>query len=120
MKKQISEKSSKKKIATKISNNPGQQKNNSDSAKDENENPNQEEMTEEEQLEEAKKASKGKAGEYDQSEMIKKMIIENVTKYTLIIAIFVTLAIGVIKVGPSFFAMISGLFSKLFMSAFGK
>lgn len=79
----------------------------------------QEEMTEEEKLEEAKKASKNKAGERDQTDMIKKMILENIAKYTLLISILVVLAIGLIKFGPEMMRFLNGVFYKVLMGALG-
>lgn len=121
MKKQISEKSSKKISAAKS---PSNAKNSQaaaatgDADKKEDQDSG-EEQTEEEILEEAKKASRGKAAEFDQSEMIKKMIIENIVKYTIIIALLVTFAIGLIKFGPAILAFFNGLLYKMMMAALG-
>ena len=74
MKKQISEKSSKKTLAKKLNAaaaknlQPGQEK------EKEGESP-EDEMTDEEKLEEAKKASRNKAAGQDQTEMLKKLFM---------------------------------------------
>jgi len=75
------------------------------------------EMTEEEVLEDAKKGSKNKAAQYDQTEMIKKLIMENIVKYVVIISVLVVLAIGAIEIGPAFFHMLNGLLSKVLFGA---
>lgn len=71
------------------------------------------EMSEEEKLAEAKKESISKAGERDQTEMIKKLIIENIAKYVLLIALLVTTALGVIKLGPILAGFFHGLFFRI-------
>lgn len=81
--------------------------------------PAEEGMTEEEELEDAKKASRNKAAETNQTEMIKKMIIENIVKYVILISVLVIVAIGLIESGPAFFGAISGLIHEIFMSALG-
>jgi len=118
MKKQISEKSSKKNSAPK-SVNPTQGAAN-DAAEGEKKDENEEEMTEEEQLEEAKKASKNKSAQYDQTEMIKKLILESGLKYSVIIGVLVLFSIGVIKFGPAILAFFNGLLYKMMMAALGK
>ena len=124
MKKQISEKSSKKTVASKVhDNNPAAAKE-KDAANGENqEQKNQEELTEEEEaeaLEEAKKASKSKAAQFDQTDMIKKLIVENIIKYVVIICVLIIASIGVIKFGSAFLAFLNGLLYSVIMSAFGK
>lgn len=59
------------------------------------------EMTEEELLEDAKKASRNKAVERDQTEMIKKLVLQNIIKYTSLILVLVILIIGIIKFVPA-------------------
>lgn len=119
MKKQISEKSSKKNSAPK-SVNPSQSSANGEQKEGENKGENEEEMSEEEQVEEAKKASKGKSAQYDQTEMIKRLILESGLKYTVIIGVLVLFAIGVIKFGPAVLAFFNGLLYKILMGALGK
>ena len=68
-----------------------------------------EEILEEEELEEAKKESKGKAAGIDQTEMIKKLIIENIVKYTVIIGALVIFAIGTIELGPVLGDLLHGI-----------
>jgi hypothetical protein len=101
MKKQISEKSSKK--TSELVAAPNAKKT-------------QEEL-ETEELEEAKKVSKGKAADYDQSEMIKKLILESGLKYTLLILILIIFTIGLIKFGPAIIAFFNGLLYKIIMAA---
>lgn len=119
MKKQISEKSSKKAIAKKTPSGPskGQAAKDGKEGDAEKNQDGTEEMTEEEQLEEAKKASRNKAAETDQTEMFKKLILENIVKYSVIIGVMVIFALGIIQLGPSFFAMLSGFVSKFLMAA---
>lgn len=119
MKKQISEKSSKK-AAAKTNNAPKNAKSDEQAKESEKEkDENQDELTEEEQLEEAKKASRNKAGERDQTEMIKKLILENIVKYTVLISFLVILAIGIIKFGPAILAFLNGFLYKIIMGALG-
>lgn len=70
-------------------------------------------MTDEERLEEAKKESQGKAKQFDQTGMIKKLFLENIAKYVLMITLLVVLAIGVIKGGPILFEFMHGLLFKV-------
>lgn len=79
----------------------------------------QEEMTEEEELEDAKKASKNKAAQVDQTEMLKKLFLENFVKYAILVAVLVIVAIAVIKFGSAFLAMVNGLVFKALMGALG-
>ncbi len=119
MKKQISEKSSKKTLAKKLNAaaaknlQPGQEK------EKEGESP-EDEMTDEEKLEEAKKASRNKAAGQDQTEMLKKLFMENCAKYLLMISMLVVLSIGVIKFGPAMVATLNGLVTKMILGSFGK
>ena len=75
-----------------------------------------EETTDEEKLEEAKKESKGKAGSYDQSGMIKKLILENIVKYTLIISLLIIATIAIIHSVPIMVEFMHGLFFKVIIS----
>ena len=119
MKKQISEKSSKKTLAKKLNAaaaknlQPGQEK------EKEGESP-EDEMTDEEKLEEAKKASRNKAAGQDQTEMLKKLFMENCAKYLLMISMLVVLSIGVIKFGPVMVGALNGLVTKMILGSFGK
>lgn len=122
MKKQMSE-TSKKNLAKKSAAANSAKKESSKEKKDGKEaekEVDQEEMTDEEKLEEAKKASRNKASEQDQTEMIKKLILESIAKYTLLISILVVLAIGLIKFGPGMMAFVNGAFYKVLMGALGK
>jgi magnesium-transporting ATPase (P-type) len=121
MKKQINEKSSKKNLekkaaAAKKEKSDAKDKDKETDAEEEKVDPT-EEMTDEEKLEDAKKASRNKAAEYDQTDMIKKMILENVVKYTLLIAATVLLAIGLIKFGAAILAFLNGLMYRVIMGA---
>lgn len=80
----------------------------------------EEEMTEEEQVEEAKKASKGKAANYDTSGMYKKLIIESIVKYTIMIAVMVVFALGIIKLGPAAIDFFNNMIFKTLTSDFQK
>ncbi|MBU6140949.1 MAG: hypothetical protein KGP29_05305 [Proteobacteria bacterium] len=79
--------------------------------------PEQEEMTEEEQLEDAKKSSRNKAAQIDQTEMIKKLLMEIIVKYSVLIALLVIFAFALINFGSSLLAAINGLFYKAFIAA---
>ncbi len=76
----------------------------------------EEEMSEEEQLEEAKKASNNKAANFDNSRMIKKLIIETIVKYTIMIAVLVIFSLGIIKTGPAIVDFFNGLIFRTLMS----
>ena len=80
---------------------------------------NGEELTDEEKLEEAKKSSKHRAGQFDQTEMIKKMIIENVVKFTIMIGVLAVLSIAVIKTGPAILKFFNGLIFKAIIGGIG-
>lgn len=121
MKKQIDEKSKKKGSEIKASTKKKSEKSKSDSSDQENKDETlEEEMTEEEELEDAKKASRNKAAQTDQTEMIKKMILENIVKYTALIAVITIFAFAVIKFGAAFLAAINGIVFKALMSSIGK
>lgn len=116
MKKQISEKSSKKTAPKKsvISS-----VKNLDQGEDKENNclDNQDEMTDEEKLAEAKKASRNKAAGFDQTEMFKKLFLENLAKYTLLFAILVIVTIGVITLGPAMVKFFNKLIYNLFLGS---
>ncbi len=76
-----------------------------------------EEMTEEEKVEEAKKESRGKSASQDNSEMYKKLFIETITRYVLIIALLVGSMIVLIKILPAAAAMINGLLTKILLGS---
>lgn len=78
------------------------------------------EMSEEEQLEEAKKLSSSKASQRNQTEMVKRLIIENVTKYVVIILVMLILAFSIIKSGPAIVQFFDGLISKIIFGAISK
>lgn len=122
MKKQISEKSSKKKTEIKAdaiakAKKEADKKN---GIEQEEVKPGEEDMTDEEKLEEAKKASRNKAAEMDQTEMFKKMLLENIVKYTVLVAVLVMFAIGIIKFGPAIMHMLDGLLTKILLGAIKK
>lgn len=118
MKKQISEKSSKNNLAKKSTNT--QKDNNQEIGEDQEDIQSaEEEMTEEEQLEEAKKASRNKAAERDQTEMFKKLIMESISKYAMLISGLVILSIGVIKFGPELLKFLNGLIFRVLMGSLG-
>ncbi len=116
MKKQHEEKSIKKIAQKKQDISPS--KKDSDEKNDKKENPAEEEMSEEEKLEDAKKASRNKAAERDQTEMLKKLFIENVAKYVLVIAVLVIFSLGIIKYGPEVIGLLNGLIFKSIIGSF--
>ena len=104
MKKQASDKVSKQNIS---------QKSSASLVKSEREKKAEEEA---EKLQEAKKESRGKAENYDQSGMIKKLIIENVAKYVLIIGLLVGFALAIIQAGPFIGGLLHGMINNILMS----
>lgn len=76
-----------------------------------------EEMTDEEKLEEVKKESRSKAAGRDQTEMLKKLLFENVMRYTLVVLVLVLLAVTVITIGPKIVAFFNGLIFKAIMGS---
>ncbi len=113
MKKQISEKSSKNNLA-KNSSAVIAKKSNAAEAKDKKDGQDNDEMSDEEKLEEAKKLSNSKASDYDQTEMFKKLIIENIIRYTALIGTLLVIAIGVIKLGPAFIDLVGSIIHSIF------
>jgi Fe2+ transport system protein B len=119
MKKQHEEKAIKKAAVKKTSNAPS--KKDSDSKNEsEKEVSAEEEMSDEEKLEDAKKASRNKAAERDQTEMLKKLLIENVAKYVLVVAVLVIFSLGIIKYGPEVIGLLNGLIFKSIIGSFSK
>lgn len=114
MKKQISEKSSKKTLAKKL--NAATAKNLQSGQKKDKIDP-EDEMTEEEKLEEAKKASRNKASQQDQTEMLKKLFLESLAKYALLATGLSLLSIAVIKYGPKLIGLLNGLVFKSIIGA---
>lgn len=115
MKKQISQKSAKKsvkKTEKKLTKDEKDAKENSEEKKEDE----KEEMSEEEQLEEAKKESNAKAANYDNSEMLKKLIVETVVRYGIIIGTLVVFAIAVIASGPAIMEFFHGLIHNVLFS----
>lgn len=76
-----------------------------------------EEIAQEEALEEAKKSSNSKAANYNQSEMLKKLLIENIVRYGTLIGVLAILAIAVINSGPAIMEFFHGLISNVLFSA---
>jgi hypothetical protein len=120
MKKQISEKSTKKNFAKKTSPSNSNKTFDKKNKKGENEPSKEDEISEEEKLENAKKDSRNKAAKINQSSMIKKLILQNLAKFTLIIAVFSVVTIGIIQAAPAMFVFLNGLISKILMSALNK
>lgn len=123
MKKQMHDKASHK-VAAKASANAASKTPNKGDAKGEEgkegQNAEQEEMSEEEQLEEAKKASKNKAAQIDQTDMIKKMILQNIARYTLLISMILVIFVGLVKFGPAIAGFFNGMMYKALMALLGK
>jgi hypothetical protein len=77
----------------------------------------EEEMTEEEEeLEEAKKESMNKAAELNQAEMMKKLALETFVKYTILVAVCIIFAIGLIQFGPAIAEFFNGVVFKALMA----
>ncbi len=116
MKKQISEKSTKKtSLATNNFNIKTNAKKNV-----ENKSGQEEELTEEEQLEEAKKLSNNKAAQRNNAELLKKMVAETASKYLIIISLLAILAFAVIEGGPAIGEFLNGLISRALLGAITK
>lgn len=73
-----------------------------------------------EELEEAKKLSRNKAAAQNQTRMLKKLFLENLLKYALIMTFLIILAIAAIKLGPTLLKSLNGIISKLFLMALNK
>ncbi len=110
MKKQISEKSSKK-TSPKISSLATTQNLTSEEKGSSIEN----EMNEEEKLEEAKKNSTNKASQHDQSKMLRRLFLESLAKYLLIAVILIIFTIGIVESGPLLFKFFHELLFKAFL-----
>ncbi len=65
-------------------------------------------------LEEAKKVSKGKAAQYNQAEVFKKMVIDSAVKVVIVFTVSAIVGIGLIEVVPSFLRLIGGTISNVF------
>jgi len=107
MQKQITEKATKKNL---IEQSIFADKNdNPDNEKDEEkEKLSEEEEKEKKELEDAKQASRSKASQMDQTEMLKKLIVQNAVKLILLVGSMLVLAYGVIEVGPKIFSSLNG------------
>jgi len=117
MKKQISEKSSKINAEHKLAASHHKSHDEKhDESKDEGE-MTEGEMTEEEELEEAKKESMNKAAEINQAEMMKKLALETFVKYTILVAVCVIFAIGLMQFGPAVAKFFNGIIFKALMAA---
>lgn len=73
-----------------------------------------------EELEEAKKASRGKAANFNKAQMYKKSILEDVLNYGVIIVFFAILVIGFMEFSPIIFEFFGGLIRNIVMGAFEK
>ena len=76
-----------------------------------------EEEAKKEALEEAKKESNSKAANYNQSEMVKKLLMEALVRYGTLIGFLAIMAIAVIYSGPAIMEFFHGLFSRVIFSA---
>ncbi len=114
MKKQISEKSSKINAEHKLA--AAHHKSHDEKHDEAKDGKDEEEMTEEEELEEAKKESMNKAAELNQAEMMKKLALETFVKYTLLVAVCVIFAIGLIQFGPAIAEFFNGVVFKALMA----
>ncbi len=109
MKKQITEKSTKKNLIEQSIFSDKEDKSGDENEKDEEkEKLNEEEEKEKKELEDAKQASRSKASQMDQTEMLKKLIVQNAVKFILIIGSMLALAYGIIEVGPKLFSSLNG------------
>jgi hypothetical protein len=110
MKKQITEKSTKKNLIEQSIISDKNDKSDDENEKDEEkEKLDEEEEKEKKELEDAKQASRLKASQMDQTEMLKKLIVQNAVKLILIIGSMLALAYGIIEVGPKLFSSLNGV-----------
>jgi Flp pilus assembly protein TadB len=75
------------------------------------------EIKEAEELDEAKKTSKAKSANFDQSGMIKKMVLETLVKYGFMVLFIVILIVAVINLGPFIGNLLHGLIFKTVIGA---
>lgn len=119
MKKQITEKSTK--ISVIDQSIFGNNKDDKDDKEETKEEAKEEKLSEEEkekkEVEQAKLASKMKAAQMDQTEMLKKLFIQNAMKFILIIGTMLGLAYAVIEVGPKMIGSLNGAFIKAFLGS---
>ncbi len=104
MKKQIAIKPVKKAVGSELQNSQEKTKTKEDAEADE-------------ALREAKKESNSKAANYNQSEMLKKLLIENIVRYGTLVGVLVILAIAIINSGPAIVKFFHGLISNIIFSA---
>jgi len=120
MKKQITEKSTKTSVIDQsIFGNNSKDNDDKDQAKEEvkEEKLSKEEEKEKKEVEQAKLASKMKAAQMDQTEMLKKLVIQNAMKFILIIGTMLGLAYAVIEVGPKMINSLNGAFLQAFLNS---
>jgi uncharacterized membrane protein YdfJ with MMPL/SSD domain len=77
----------------------------------------EEELTKEKELDEAKKTSKAKAANYNQSDMIKKIIMETLAKYAALIIFLIFIVLAAIYGGPIIGGFLNGLIFKTIMGS---
>jgi len=117
MKKQITEKSTKTSVIDKSIFGNNKDNDDKDEAKEEvkEEKLSEEEEKEKKEVEQAKLASKMKAAQIDQTEMLKKLVIQNAMKFILIVGTMLGLAYAIIEVGPKMIGSLNGAFLKAFL-----
>ena len=111
MKKQMSEKSTKKTIISDLEAIKALKK-------DDDYKINNDELSEDELLKKAKMESISKANQHLNLELIKKLILQRIIKYGAIIIGSSLIAIAAITIGPAFLAFLKMIFQYLFMSSF--
>ena len=120
MKKQITEKSIKNSVIDQslFSNNKDDKNDKEETKKETKEEKlSEEEEKEKKEVEQAKLASKMKASQMDQTEMLKKLFIQNAMKFILIIGTMLGLAYAIIEVGPKMIGSLNGAFLKAFLGS---
>jgi hypothetical protein len=116
MKKQINEKSIKKTAAKK----PNSQILSKDEAEQQEENSHEIEMSDEEKLAKLKKESLSKTSDYNQSAMVRRLLLESIVKYTVMITVFVVLVIGIIEISPAIFSFLHQLVAEILLGDLSK
>ena len=78
----------------------------------------EDEAKEAEELEEAKKEAMSQAANFNQTMMIRKLMIQTIVKYVAMILALVVVFFAIINVLPAFFHFVGGLIYKLFTGDF--
>jgi hypothetical protein len=119
MKKQIIEKSTKKNLIEQsiFSQTENQEDKDDEDKEQDSEKLSEEEEKEQKELADAKLASKMKVAQMDQTEMLKKLIIQTAVKLILIVGTMLFFAYGIIELGPKIFSSLNGVLLNAFIDS---